>query len=471
MPTDNGQGLGLGLIAASFDAPMAVPTTAAPDVPRPAAYPQLAAPALLSGSGATDRMVMPAGSVSSYPAAQQPSVVYVPERTAIPMPVAPLATGPAPSRADSAPLVMKRFDNWVDPTCRQSCDWAGGGCRRCPCYLRGEYLLWWLTGDKLPPLVTTSPAATPPLQAGVLGQPDTTVLFGDQAANASGRSGARLTLGMWLNPSARLELEWFGLGGQHTAFNQSSGGDPILATPFHNLSTGVEDAYLFAYPGLSQGSISIREISYFTGAGFHIMRDFWSDQTPSRALHRFGGLYGFRYLGLYEKLSIDSFTDAAGGSTTFDAFRTTNNFYGGNFGLYGERYSGRWTLATVGRLAFGTTSQHANITGTSTALSAAYPAGLLALPSNMGSYVHDLFTVIPQLELKLAFAITPRWRLTAGYDLIYWNRAARPGQQIDTSLNPTQLSGTVVGTPGPVFKFHEGDLLIQGVSGGLEFHY
>ena len=38
-----------------------------------------------------------------------------------------------------------------------------------------DYLMWWVQGNQLPALVTTGPGA------GVLGQPGTSVLFGDQA--------------------------------------------------------------------------------------------------------------------------------------------------------------------------------------------------------------------------------------------------------------------------------------------------
>ena len=46
-----------------------------------------------------------------------------------------------------------------------------------------DYLAWSVKGDRLPPLVTTSPAGTPLAQAGVLGPPGTTVLFGDSSVN------------------------------------------------------------------------------------------------------------------------------------------------------------------------------------------------------------------------------------------------------------------------------------------------
>jgi len=399
--------------------------------------------------------------------AQQPSVTYVPPRADAPETDSGNQGVAAEAPAESAPLIMKRYDHWYDPGCSGNCSsWATAGCHQCPCYLRGEYLMWWLGGDDLPPLVTTSSLGTPAATAGELGQPGTTVLFGDSAANTSGRSGARITLGMWLNPSARFEAEWFVLGGTQTSFNQASSGDPILASPFFNLATSTPDSYLFAYPGISQGSIAIRDASFFNGAGAHVMRDFWSRGTGG-GLNRFGGLYGFRYMGLYEKLTIASTTTAGGGASTFDAFRTTNNFIGGNFGLYAEHYGRKWTLGTIGRLGFGSTVEHATISGTSSANSAAFPAGLYALPSSIGSYGRQVFSVVPQLELKIGYALSPRWRLVAGYDLIYWSRVARPGQQINPALNPTELSGGAT----QHFTFHDGDLLIQGVNGGVELRY
>src|SRR5262245_27258846 len=61
-------------------------------------------------------------------------------------------------------------------------------------WAEAEYLLWWMKGAALPPLVTASPAGTPSTQAGVLGAPGTTVLFGGNSVNDEVRSGMRFTL-------------------------------------------------------------------------------------------------------------------------------------------------------------------------------------------------------------------------------------------------------------------------------------
>src|SRR5690349_18473115 len=58
-------------------------------------------------------------------------------------------------------------------------------------WVSGEYVLWWLRSGRLPPLVTTSS----PASAGVLGRPDTVILFGGGSTNDSARSGVRVAMG------------------------------------------------------------------------------------------------------------------------------------------------------------------------------------------------------------------------------------------------------------------------------------
>src|SRR5206468_1061227 len=60
-------------------------------------------------------------------------------------------------------------------------------------YASAEYLLWWLKGEHIPPLVTAGSASD--LVPGALGQPGTAVLFGDTSINGGVRSGARFRVG------------------------------------------------------------------------------------------------------------------------------------------------------------------------------------------------------------------------------------------------------------------------------------
>ena len=127
-------------------------------------------------------------------------------------------------------------------------------------WLRADYLMWWTSGMNLPPLVTTSPAGTEIGQAGVLGQPGTTILFGGNTVDTDGRSGVRTTIGMWLDACHvwNLEFDYLTLGSRGSSFDQTSTGDPILARPFFNLydlSTGLshQDAELSGLHGRDRG--------------------------------------------------------------------------------------------------------------------------------------------------------------------------------------------------------------------------
>lgn len=375
---------------------------------------------------------------------------------------------------------LPRFDNgW----CGFGCDGGGPGGfggwgPRSPIYVRAEYLAWWLKGDTTPPLVTTSPNGTVATEAGVLGAPGASVLYGGSGMNSAMRSGARLVAGWWLDPSARIEVEFFGLGNAQTSFNESSTGNPILARPFFNLQTGAQDSNLIAFPTTTQGSIQVMERSSFMGAGIHATQNLSCTQCCPDRQFRWDFIYGFRYLRLAENLTINSSltSTVSPGTvfTTFDGFKTANNFYGADLGLMREKRSSRWSLTTIGRIALGFTSQVATVSGNSTTTPAGGSTstsngGLLALPSNIGTYHRDAFTYVPQLELKLGYYVTQNLRLTVGYDLIYWSRVARPGEQINTSVNTSQTGGgTLTGPAGPLFTFHESDLWIQGVSVGGE---
>ena len=141
-----------------------------------------------------------------------------------------------------------------------------------------DYLAWSVKGDRLPPLVTTSPAGTPLAQAGILGPPTTTVLFGDSSVNGGWRSGGRLSAGYWFDPqhTSGIEASFFGLEQASTGFNASSASTPILARPFFNAITNAQDAQLIAFPGVLSGSVSASETSRLYGAGALYRREIGS---------------------------------------------------------------------------------------------------------------------------------------------------------------------------------------------------
>ena len=130
-----------------------------------------------------------------------------------------------------------------------------------------EYLLWWVQGQRVPALVTTSLPGTTPSQAGVLGLPGTSVLFGDSRLNDGSRSGVRLSVGMWLDDcqTRGLGSEFFILGNSGESFTGRSSGTPILARPFFNTLTQTPDAQIAALDPLAFGSVSASAVSQSAG--------------------------------------------------------------------------------------------------------------------------------------------------------------------------------------------------------------
>src|SRR5581483_9994884 len=122
-------------------------------------------------------------------------------------------------------------------------------------YVRGEYLFWWTRGFYLPQLVTTGPATVPEDQRGVIGAPGTQLLFGNTNTPSGPRSGARFTAGWFLDPCGVWAIEGSGffLGRQSGSFNANSAQFPVLARPFFNLNTGMQDRELTATPGILPG--------------------------------------------------------------------------------------------------------------------------------------------------------------------------------------------------------------------------
>ncbi len=94
-----------------------------------------------------------------------------------------------------------------------------------------------------------------------------------------------------------------------------------------------------------------------------------------------------------------------------------------------------------------------------------FVGGLLAEPSNIGSFHKDQFSVVPQVDLTLSYHIDQHWRIFGGYDFLYWSSVVRPGQQIDRTLDETQIpnfepAGTVpsAGQNRPAVLFQRSDI-------------
>jgi hypothetical protein len=283
--------------------------------------------------------------------------------------------------------------------------------------------------------------------------------------------------GVWLNDqqSSAIEANFFELGGAGTTFSASSDTTPILARPFTNATSGMQDAQLVAFPGSLTGQISARETNNFLGAGL-----LWRQVICSDCGDRISALVGYRYLRMTDNLGISQTSSTLPGSpigvATFgisDQFQTANNFNGADLGLTGHVDWGAWAIDWLAKLGLGVNTTNGSINGTTTTATAGSPSmtqpgGFLALSSNIGNFSASRFSVVPAASLKLSYRILPQMRLSAGYELLYWTNVVRPGGVIDTTINPNLLPPAIGGGPNrPSVQTRGSDVLAHGFNFGL----
>jgi hypothetical protein len=381
----------------------------------------------------------------------------------------------------------------------------GGGSERF--YARGEYLSWWLKGQNLPPLVTTSSPFLPENSLGVLG-PGSVILFGNGTQNAQQFSGVRLTAGYWLDPCGlwAAEVGGFWLGSRNTHFAVDSTTTPVLARPIQIQNLGnLESRELTATPGLSpdalfllRGGINVDTSTQFWGAEANLRRVLCSGCD-----YRLDAFAGFRYLDLRDVLQItENLTTlkdfpepslnppvqvkAGDHFVSIDRFATRNQFYGGQLGLNGEFRRGRWLFGAQAKVGLGCVQQALDIQGSTTLTQAATgnnivaPGGLYAQPSNIGSHSQSRFAVAPEVGLRVGYQFTDHISAFVGYNFLYLSSVIRPGDQIDRSIDvrqvPFGLGSTVMlppppGVQHPIALFRTTDFWAQGVNVGLEIRY
>jgi hypothetical protein len=386
------------------------------------------------------------------------------------------------------------------------CDCGGCGCwgNCCPpgnrFYLSAEYLLWWMRGVSLPPLVTAAnvPAnPDPTVIYGALGQPGTTLLYGNNTVNNGPASGLRVMGGWWFGEDHcfGLELGGFFLGPQYSGFTASSNGGPgnlLLGRPFFNTATGAPDREIVAgYQISNPANVAAGMVSVFTHSFL------WGAQANARTNLCCGCNYyvdllaGFLAVGLDESLTINENILLPNGGTfrgtpvvpgtsiaVSDHVATRNTFYGGQIGGDGEYRFGRWNLGLRSTIAFGTVHQVADIQGFTTITAPGSPpqtlsGGLLALPSNIGHHSQNRFAVIPQVTATVGYQFTDHLRGFVGYNFLYWSTVLRPGNQLDTTVNPNLIPPpTGVTSPArPAFHFNGSDFWAQGIIFGLEYRW
>jgi hypothetical protein len=358
-----------------------------------------------------------------------------------------------------------------------------------------DYLSWWTKGDQLPPLVTTSPPGTSQSDIGVLGEPGTEVLFGDQRVVDGQRTGGRIFGGWWLGCQQQIGIQgyYYRFETESEQFNADSrfvnpgSPDPFLARPFFNVELGIQDSLVLAFPNFIFGGVPINlsgtvDVNYTSdiqSGGLDVRRMLWVDLGCNYRLSCIGG---YRYFGVDEDLTIFTTTSPTGNVfppgtvfSVFDQFTTRNEFHGGEFGFMFEIRRGLLTVETTSKVALGNMHEVLDINGAASIFNGAVTVfgdqGFLAAGTNIGRYARDQFAVIPEVGVKGSVQILPRLRANFGYEFTYVSRLARPGQQIDLQINPTQDPGPIVGDARPRALIAGSSMILQGFNAGFELRF
>jgi hypothetical protein len=353
-----------------------------------------------------------------------------------------------------------------------------------------DYLLFWIRDNPTPPLVQVIPAqiALMVAQSGDLPPGSTTDIFAGDGTDPGSFNGFRARAGIWLNPSSTVAVEgsYFRLFKESDSFATRSEGVPVIGRAFVDVAAARNAFLFYALPdGSQRGFINVNAPTELDGFEVNLRVKGYTVFSDRQDL-----IGGFRYLELCESVTINSgasFPNPGGlpptTITSTESFRTENQFYGSQIGL--ETFWGYrcFTLELIGKIAFGFVQQDVTIEGTAQMSVPGQPVQtfpnesiLFVQPTNAGRFERNFFAVLPEMEVKLGYQVTPNIRATVGYDILALSNVIRPGSAIDVGVNPANTRFIATSQPDdpqrrPSFVFNGTDFWAQGLTLGVTVTY
>jgi hypothetical protein len=355
-------------------------------------------------------------------------------------------------------------------------------------FASAEYLLWWVKDTPLPiPLLTSGTAAS----QGILGAPGTTSLVGDSLGYGP-LAGGRFSFGFetsdhdWTIVATAFVLE---TGAAGVSASSDAAGNPVLARPYFNTTSGAPASALVSFPGSFSGSAALESTVDLFGVEVNALRRLSGGGPDGISL-----LVGFRYLSLEENMSIAQASTALPGGvfgfngasvtapamlSVVDGFDTRNKFFGGQAGTQITYHPGHFFVDLTGKLGIGNTYESVSSAGVTTlsgtgAPASSVPSGLYAL-AGQGITSRSAFTLVPEFDLNVGVDLTCNLRIFVGYTFLYWDDVVRPANQINYSINPANVPSSLAfgtGGPGPVSaQIHNTDFWAQGLNIGFTLRY
>lgn len=355
-------------------------------------------------------------------------------------------------------------------------------------YVSGEFLLWGFSNPLAPPLVTEGPVF---ISNGILGNAGTEERYAGQHHPLLDvfRYGGRLTAGYWCDPhqDVAVEASVFAIGQRTDSATFGPVGSTVLARPIVSINSASEAVELVTFPGLSRGVINISYPTSLWGAEANCIKKVCCDWYYGVDL-----LCGVRYVNLTETLDIvetkqynnnlsqfPQLAALAGDTLTIgDHFGALNRFYGAQIGVDSAVYLGCLAVEVRGKVAVGANAETVRIDGdqllvSPTGATSTFKGGLLAQPTNIGSYHKNVVSAIPECDVNMGYRFSENLCIYGGYSILFWNRLVRPGDQIDRVLDTSQIpnypkEAVPTSFARPAMPFNQTTFWAQGVTVGIE---
>jgi hypothetical protein len=293
--------------------------------------------------------------------------------------------------------------------------------------------------------------------------------------------GLRTLADWWLGEEGdiALEADAFFLERDSTHFTAYTGNVPVLAIPFYGVRAGQQLSYVVSgfnpdFGNLIGGTTIYSRMELF-GQEANVLWNLFRSPCQEWNL-----IAGARFLQLRERLDLTSTSRVLPEQSTLigleDHFQTFDKFYGGQVGVKGMRWWGRWFVEGKAAVSLGADDQEIRSKGTRIFQTPQerqqLDYGLFVLPSNRGSFEHMSLDVVTDVRINVGFDVTRHLRLLAGYSFLTWAGPVRPGSQVQP-INQSQVRqpGGLVGIATPLPNFHEDFFWAHGASAGLEFRW
>jgi hypothetical protein len=339
-------------------------------------------------------------------------------------------------------------------------------------WFKGDYLLMFLKPMPSNATLISTGLANPggASDNGVLGQPTTVPLFGQNNYEFNAVSGFRLEGGFWGTADQRLgaSVSAIYIAPSSVGFGAASAanGSPLLGRPIFNNNpntvtvngtAGGNDIALVANPGVGSGNIFAQVTSRLFGIDANALLNLYRAEPGCGGLAgwNLNFLTGYRYMELQESILVQSNTlllaavsynnivlPAGSNVGVQDSFSTLNRFNAGQVGLEASTQQGRWAFGMTGKAAFGVNTQRTVIQGGTTDYGANnFVGGVYANSSNIGTYISNKFAIGVDANATVGYMFTPRFMGTVGYNYVFLNNVVRAGNSLSQTVDPMTAPG------------------------------